>query len=140
MITNFLLSVISLLTEFKDVVVVFIDEDLRPIAHELREYIQKKKASLPDESLSIHPVEVSEEYDRYVVSEEGIVNGVWVPKKAAWTRLGICRDTLDRKLADNVLRVYHQKGDECKKKPRVFLLAEEVEQHYHEYSLKKGKG
>ena len=139
MITDFLLGIFGLLTELKETIVAFITEELRPLIHEIRVYIRTSSVSAANAALPENTQEASGNYDRYVVTAEGLANGVWLAKEAAWIRLGICRDTLDRKLAANVLRAYHRKGDEQKKKPRVFLATAEVEQHYCDYTLKKGK-
>ena len=77
--------------------------------------------------------------NRFIVTKEGIATGIWMSKKEAAAKLGIVRSTLDIKLAENQLTKYYLKGDEHKKKPRVWLLRAEIDKHYHSYTLLKGK-
>lgn len=77
--------------------------------------------------------------DKFIVTVQAIEAGLWLPKEAAWRKLGISRDTMDRKLTAGKLTAYHKVGDEDKTMPRVWLSAAEVDRHYHEYTLMKGK-
>lgn len=75
----------------------------------------------------------------YCVTAEGIRAGKWVTCKEAWGRLCIVKATLDKRLNAGVLTRFHKKGDEHLQKPRVWLSHEEVENHYRDYTLLKGK-
>ncbi|MFB2117843.1 hypothetical protein [Parapedobacter sp. 2B3] len=75
----------------------------------------------------------------YVVTDDGIENGLWITRREAWLHLGIVKSTLEGMVNSGELAAYHKVGDRHKKKPYVWLKRSDVEALFRSYTLRKGK-
>lgn len=76
---------------------------------------------------------------RFVVPEGDVDPNEWISRKEAWIYMGVVKSTLEEMIRSGELPSYHRKGDEKKKKPRVWLNKADVDRMYKSYTLRKGK-
>lgn len=107
-----------------------------------RGLLEKFMESLPD---AAEPTESPDAVEhllddgKYIVTESEIQAGLWMPRKEAWLFLCVVKSTLEDMITAGELTAYHRVGDRGKKRPRVWLRRTEVEKHYGDYTLFRGK-
>ncbi len=77
--------------------------------------------------------------DSYCVTESEIQAGLWMGREEAWIYLCTVKSNLERMVKTGELKKCHRVGDRGKKRPRVWLRRTEVEKHFGDYTLFKGK-
>ncbi len=77
--------------------------------------------------------------DVYCVTESEIQAGLWMARKESWIYLCTVKSTLERMIEAGELKKCHRVGDRGKRRPRVWLRRSEVEKHFGDYTLFKGK-
>lgn len=75
----------------------------------------------------------------FIVTDEELESGQWMTRKEAWNYLGVVKSTLETMIQSGELPAYQKMGDHHKKKSRVWLRREDVDEHYRIYTLRKGK-
>lgn len=101
-------------------------------------FIQLAKYHMPPIESQEHVINTTSA-GQHGITDEDVESEEWMSRKEAWIYLGVVKSTLEAMINSGELPSYRKKCDQHKKKARVWLRRADVEEHYRQYTLRKGK-